>query len=132
MSAGTLKRRRAQQNPSGDLSPKLRCTTWKFKFWGEEGGGGGGGGGGAVWVLPASGIQQQAAFPLQLCDMYGHGLELCPGSPTALLLLIIPGKTCCTMRFGSTAKVLLKCKLKYYRISECVVQRPPGNIHEGS
>ena len=26
---------------------------------------------------------------------------------------------CCTMRFGSTAKVLLKCKLKYYRISEC-------------
>ena len=22
------------------------------------------------------------------------------------------------MRFGSTAKVLLKCKLKYYRISE--------------
>ena len=23
------------------------------------------------------------------------------------------------MRFGSTAKVLLKCKLKYYRISEC-------------
>ena len=28
-----------------------------------------------------------------------------------------------TMRFGSTAKVLLKCKLKYYGISECV----PGN-----
>ncbi len=26
---------------------------------------------------------------------------------------------CGTMRFGSTAKVLLKCKLKYYRISEC-------------
>ena len=25
-----------------------------------------------------------------------------------------------TMRFGSTAKVLLKCKLKYYRISECL------------
>ena len=24
-----------------------------------------------------------------------------------------------TMRFGSTAKVLLRCKLKYYRISEC-------------
>ena len=24
-----------------------------------------------------------------------------------------------TMRFGSTAKVLLKCKLKYYRISQC-------------
>ena len=23
------------------------------------------------------------------------------------------------MRFGSTAKVLAKCKLKYYRISEC-------------
>ena len=28
---------------------------------------------------------------------------------------------CSTMRFGSTAKVLLKCKLKYYRISECAV-----------
>ena len=27
------------------------------------------------------------------------------------------------MRFGSTAKVLLKCKLKYYRISECVELR---------
>ncbi len=27
------------------------------------------------------------------------------------------------MRFGSTAKVLLKCKLKYYRISECVDMR---------
>ena len=27
------------------------------------------------------------------------------------------------MRFGSTAKVLLKCKLKYYRISECVLSR---------
>ena len=25
------------------------------------------------------------------------------------------------MRFGSTAKVLLKCKLKYYKISECEV-----------
>ena len=25
------------------------------------------------------------------------------------------------MRFGSTAKVLAKCKLKYYRISECRV-----------
>ena len=24
-----------------------------------------------------------------------------------------------TMRFGSIAKVLLKCKLKFYRISEC-------------
>ena len=24
----------------------------------------------------------------------------------------------CTMRFGSTAKVLAECKLKYYRISE--------------
>ena len=29
------------------------------------------------------------------------------------------GSHACTMRFGSTAKVLLKCKLKYYRISEC-------------
>ena len=28
------------------------------------------------------------------------------------------------MRFGSTAKVLLKCKLKYYRISECLSQHP--------
>ena len=29
-----------------------------------------------------------------------------------------------TMRFGSAAKVLLKCKLKYYRISECMVLHP--------
>ena len=28
-------------------------------------------------------------------------------------------RPCCTMRFGSTAQVLLNCKLKYYRISEC-------------
>ena len=27
------------------------------------------------------------------------------------------------MRFGSTAKVLLRCKLEYYRISECKVQK---------
>ena len=32
----------------------------------------------------------------------------------------------CTMRFGSTAKVLLKCKLKYYRISECHAPCPPS------
>ena len=29
-----------------------------------------------------------------------------------------PQRPGCTMRFGSTAKVLAKCKLKYYRISE--------------
>ena len=28
------------------------------------------------------------------------------------------------MGFGSTAKVLLKCKLKYYRISECISLAP--------
>ena len=28
----------------------------------------------------------------------------------------------CTMKFGSTAKVLAKCKLKYYRNSECVAE----------
>ena len=32
----------------------------------------------------------------------------------------------CTMRFGSTAKVLPKCKLKYYRISECIGDDDPG------
>ena len=36
-----------------------------------------------------------------------------------ILFLIVPWNVS-TMRFGSTAKVLLKCKLKYYRISECV------------
>ena len=30
------------------------------------------------------------------------------------------------MRFGSTAKVLLKCKLKYYRISECINKDTTG------
>ena len=34
------------------------------------------------------------------------------------------GRAQCTMRFGSIAKVLLKCKLKYYRISECSVRKP--------
>ena len=29
------------------------------------------------------------------------------------------------MRFGSTAKVLLKCKLKYYKISECNADAHP-------
>ena len=33
-----------------------------------------------------------------------------------------------TMRFRSTAKVLAKCKLKYYRISECVC---PGWLKAG-
>ena len=31
-------------------------------------------------------------------------------------------KAVCTMRFWSTAKVLAKCKLQYYRISECCAQ----------
>ncbi len=35
----------------------------------------------------------------------------------------------CTMRFGSTAKVLLKCKLKYYRISECLVMQLFAQAH---
>ena len=32
-----------------------------------------------------------------------------------------------TMRFGSTAKVLLECKLKYYRISECTWTMSPDH-----
>ena len=32
----------------------------------------------------------------------------------------------CTMRFGSTAKVLLMCKLKYYGISKCLDPCPSG------
>ena len=32
-------------------------------------------------------------------------------------------------RFGSTAKVLLKCKLKYYRISECKTAVQPAFSH---
>ena len=43
-------------------------------------------------------------------------------------MLGTPKVPCCTMRFGSTAKVLLKCKLKYYRISECVVDM--GILHD--
>ena len=41
-----------------------------------------------------------------------------PGEPSQSL------RACRTMRFGSTAKVPLKCKLKYYRISECVASCP--------
>ena len=33
-----------------------------------------------------------------------------------------------TMSFGSTAKVLLKCKLKYYRISECPLAPCPPEL----
>ena len=36
-----------------------------------------------------------------------------------------------TMRFGSTAKVLAKCKLKYYRISECKRWSGIETHHEG-
>ena len=36
-----------------------------------------------------------------------------------------------TMRFGSTAKVLLKCKLKYYRISEYTADPPEDVGGEG-
>ena len=34
-----------------------------------------------------------------------------------------------TMRFGSTAKVLAKCMLEYYRISECKVISTKGYLH---
>ena len=34
------------------------------------------------------------------------------------------------MRFGSTAQVLLKCKLKYYRISECGAGGRMGDRHD--
>ena len=40
------------------------------------------------------------------------GTEACPRPQNLAQVLL-------TMRFGSTAKVLLKCNLKYYRISEC-------------
>ena len=35
----------------------------------------------------------------------------------------------CTMRFGSTAKVLAECMLMYYRISECTVLGLPLDAH---
>ncbi len=47
------------------------------------------------------------------CDRKAH--------PMPRLLQQLVGHTIpitCTIRFGSTAKVLAKCKLKYYRISE--------------
>ena len=34
-------------------------------------------------------------------------------------LLSVLGSVSCTVRFGSIAKALAKCKLEYYRISEC-------------
>ena len=56
----------------------------------------------------------------EFADLLGRiddGLRALPatgqvGSASLLLLL--------TMRFGSTAKVLAKCMLKYYRLSECI------------
>ena len=38
--------------------------------------------------------------------------------------VVLPTPYHCTMRFGSTDKVLAECKLKYYRISECTVCLP--------
>ena len=35
----------------------------------------------------------------------------------------------CTMRFGSTDKVLAKCKLKHYRISECTADPGGSGTH---
>ena len=69
----------------------MQNVSWPRK----EGGGepwdeGGGGVGGHFWSA---------------CRMIGYHLPALAGRST--------------MRFGSTAKVLLKCKLKYYRISEC-------------
>ena len=43
------------------------------------------------------------------------------GADLANLLNEVKPFACGTMRFGSTTKVLAECKLKYYRISECVV-----------
>ena len=50
----------------------------------------------------------QDAIMCRMAADFGH----CPGAHHG------------TMRFGSTAKVLLKCRLKCYRISECMVLHP--------
>ena len=57
----------------------------------------------------------------------GLALALCIGSVATSVLSAtsMASGTPCTLRFGSTAKVLLKCKLKYYRISECPALPPP-------
>ena len=65
------------------------------------------------YSIPIAGIASKVA-----------GLETfggCMGRPVLLLWEkhLSPLGSKGTMRFGSTAKVLLKCKLKYYRISEC-------------
>ena len=68
-----------------------------------------------------SGELQRHVFPLlwndvaQICLSSGLGLPLQGRLPQHLVNTL-----CGTMRFGSTAKVLAKCMLKYYRISECV------------
>ena len=58
----------------------------------------------------------------RLCSKPSRLLQRQPLSTRELATLLMDrrlGRS--TMRFGSTAKVLLKCKLKYYRISECAV-----------
>ena len=56
-------------------------------------------------------------------DRFGqHCLQMTASCILHLNVAVIPmlvDAVACTMRFGSTAKVLLKCNLKYYRISEC-------------
>ena len=45
--------------------------------------------------------------------------EQCSSCSSEVTQALLGSCPCYTMRFGSTAKVLLKCKLKDYRISEC-------------
>ena len=63
-------------------------------------------------MLSAKWTQKKNASSLDIDEIWIHSfssMKVCAEQQPPL----------CTMRFGSTAKVLLKCKLKYYRISEC-------------
>ncbi len=50
--------------------------------------------------------------PAQLASSWDHGMAMTG--------------VCCTMKLGSTAKVLAKCKPKSYRISECAGGAKPS------
>ncbi len=76
------------------------------------------------WVSPA--IHASAAYChleylLNTFCSRGHSNACSLVCECRLRSILNAHRLCSTMRFGSTARVLLKCKLKYYRFSECVL-----------
>ena len=77
-------------------------------------------------LVPAWPLPTWNAIDLGMPTSGRHSTNLDPN----LCLLAGPSLPFCrTMRCGSTAKVLAKCMLQYYRISEGAGQGPVGNTN---